>query len=438
MLADIEAERALITAMFLDRGAALVALEHVKPSDFDDAVNRQMFEVMIAMVVDRIPLDVATVATRLLDIGRLAFVGGKAAVAAYGDGYVQAKNIAHYAKTIRDKAVARRFVALARRLVEQAEHALDSAAFCAEARAELFCSLEDEAPSDMMTLAQGAQRSFERYDQLAQDEGLPWFECGIIALDSARLLRRRKLHVMAGRPSMGKSVLAQAIALGLAENGSRVLVLSLEMSDDEIHDRWVASRAFVDTRDLESPKYLMQTPAWHRVHRTITDFTENKGRNDIVTWIGSRVHLDALRARVQRVHMQKPLDVLVVDYMQMLTGVGDNRVQEVSSISRALKQLASELNIAVLALCQLNRNVEHRSTPIPMLADLRDSGTIEQDADVVTLIFRPHYYDTKADPSEMQVIIAKQRNASTGLVKLRFEAKHQRVVDWGERDEAAA
>lgn len=421
-LHDAEAERAVLGCVLLHQEAVLVALEHIAPEDFGDHSHAKIFDVMRGLVRSKKPIDIVTVAGELDARDQLERVGGRASLLQFVESVPTASNIGYYAERVRGRSRLRKLARLAQSISEEAACADDADTYIASAQSKLL-SLTEDVRGDLVSADQWALNASKRIEERARTGQVPGLATGIAGIDRAGGLRG--LTILAARPSMGKSAFAQNVAINVAEQGCRVLLVSIEMEEDEVTDRFVGMRSLVNTRQLERPSKL-EPPQWQRINDELRMMSEL----DLDLWIASDVTIDALRTRALRAHALRPIDLVIIDYLQLMRGTSrENRTQDVSSITRGLKVLSKELGAPVLALSQLNRAVEQRESRIPELSDLRESGSIEQDANVVAFIVRPHLYDQSADPTEAIVRIAKYRSGEIGSFKMRFDARFQRFEE---------
>lgn len=421
---DLESERAVLGSILLDPRAILSALDEVQASDFQVPAHRLIFQAMVSLEREKQPIDIASVCSVLDTLGQLTAVGGRVAVFDFSQAIASAANAGHFARRVSARARLARFVAEQVEILESAGGAADAAEYLQEAQSRLL-KLTEEIRDDIVPADRLARDTFKRLETASDAQETPGLITGFAGLDRANLFRRGALVTLAARPGQGKTACAQGIALGVAERGRRVLFVSIEMGAEELADRFVASRALIDTGAFARARF--DEVDWKRIHGALSGISELA----LDTWpVASRLSIEQLRIRALRMHALRPLDLVVVDYLQLMQGDrGDGRVQEVSSITRGLKVLAKELGATILALSQLNRECEKRCPPIPQLSDLRDSGSVEQDSDAVIFIYRPHAYDETADLRLAELHIAKHRHGPVGRFRLTFHAPHQLFSD---------
>ena len=437
---SLEAEQSVLGAILLsDRTLyALVIDEGLKPEDFYRERHREIYESILELYADNEPIDVLTVTEHLRARGKLDEVGGTAAVDALAGAVPAAGNVRRYAKIVRDHALLRRLLlkayeiqagvlnnsAPAEELVEQAERAM-------------FEVAHDERTKDFRDVGDLLHDEIAKWQKLAAGTlattGTP---SGFSRLDEITGgFQPGNLVVIAARPSMGKSALVANIAenVALAKADPRAVALfSLEMSEAELAQRFIASRAKIKGDDLRKGR-LKDERQWKRV----LDAAEAYSRAPLFIDDSSDIGILEIRAKARRLHSQMldrgGLGLVIVDYLQLMRPDGrvESRVEQVGQMSRGLKILARELNVPVIALSQLSRAVESRTDKRPLLSDLRESGQIEQDADLVVFIYRDDYYhpDTSERPGEADLIVAKHRNGGLGDVPLVFQGEFTRFMN---------
>ncbi len=433
---DLDAERSVLGGVLLTNDALNDVLDVVQADDFYREPHRRVFGAMLELANRNEPIDVITLADELRKEGRLDQVGGPAYLAGL-DAFVPATaNLSRYAKIVRDKALARRLIetahGIAREGYEQ-KGAVDDLLDSAEQ--QIFDVTEKKAQTAFTALKDTVQRVFQNleklYEQKSEVTGLP---TGIEGFDRLTAgLQKGDLVIIGGRPSMGKTSLVLNMASHVAIESKRpVAIFSLEMSADSLTSRLFSSEARVDGQRLRTGRLLDQdwdklARAADRLHRAPLFIDDSAGLSAL-----------EMRAKCRRLKSkQKDLALVVVDYLQLMRGRAgaDNREQEISDISRGLKALARELDVPVIALSQLNRGLERREDKRPQMADLRESGAIEQDADLIAFIFRDEVYNREsAEKGVAEIIIAKQRNGPTGIVKVAFLKDYTRFENLAEEE----
>jgi replicative DNA helicase len=422
---NLEAEQAVLGGILLDKDAILKIADILNPEDFYDDKHRLIYEAMIYLFERREPIDIVHLAARLQDKNELKVIGGRVYLGELANLVPTASNIHYYAEIVQKKSTLRKLIKAGQDITKLGfEEAEDTEYVLDQAEQQLFAVSQKYLRRNFIPISTVLQEAFERIDELHGTEnklrGLP---TGFIDLDNLLAgLQKSNLVVIAARPSVGKSSLALDIARHAAvHHKNKVGIFSLEMSKEEITDRLLCSQAGVGL-------WKMRTGKLNKVDfPLIGNAMGLLSEADIFIDDSPTANIMEIRTKARRLSLEKGMNLLVVDYLQLMEGRNkESRVQEVADITRALKSIARELNIPVLALSQLSRAVEMRSPAIPKLADLRESGTIEQDADVVMFIYRK-YMDKSAKecPQEDRYIaeihIAKHRNGPTGMIKLFFD-----------------
>lgn len=420
---NIEAEQAVLGSILLKAETFGAVLEILKPHDFYKDGHKLIFEAMVDLFEKNDPQDVLTVSNLLRDKNKLADVGGSTYLATLTSIVPVTANISSYAKIIREKSILRRLI----------EVNSDIAARCYEEQNDID-TLVDEAEQAIFDIAgkKGDQNfvpiksivpdAFATVEQLyKRKELITGVPTGYLDIDKMTAgLQPSDLIIIAARPSMGKTSLAMNIAqhASLIEK-TGVAVFSLEMSKEQLVMRLLSSAGRIDSQRIRTGKLLNDD--WPKLTRAVGMLSEAPIFIDDTPAIS----VLEMRAKVRRLAAQHDIGLIIVDYLQLMQGRGriENRTQEISEISRSLKALAKEHNVPVIALSQLNRGLEGRTDKRPMMSDLRESGAIEQDADVICFIYRDEVYNKSEDNPDIgiaEVIIGKQRNGPTGSVKLTF------------------
>ncbi len=422
---NLEAERALLGSVLLDNGALYVSLELVSKDDFFSDSHRLIFEKMLELSQKSRTIDLVTLSEELSREGLLEKVGGAAYVAALTDGVPigVSSTVTEFARIIKEKALVRRLIHASNNVIARClEGADDPETLIDLAQSQVFDIAEQKTQSGFMDVFQIVKSSFGTIDVLF-DRGhrITGAETGFEELDNMTSgLQPSELIVIAARPSLGKTALALNIAAHVAiQDRKKVGVFSLEMSKESVALRLLCSEARIDSHRLRSGFTTRED--WSKMTQALGRLAEAP------LFIEDTPALSILqiRAKARRLKAEKGLDLVIVDYLQLVTGQtrSENRTQEVSFISRGLKSIAKELRVPVLALSQLSRAPEQRPGQKPQLSDLRESGSIEQDADVVIFIFRERRAAEEAEDeagAETKLIIGKQRNGPTGEVPIVF------------------
>ena len=424
---NLEAEQSILGGILLDNHALDSVLEILIHKDFYNESHRKIFATIVELSDRNEPIDLITLSNILKDKKQLDQVGGMAYLASLVDNVPSAANIAYYAKIVKEKAILRHLIGTATEILtksydtgaavdevlDEAEHAIFE---IAENKIRpAFSPIKDIIKDSFKTI----EKLFERKDLIT---GVPTGFAKIDDLTSG--LQKSELIIVAGRPSMGKTAFALNIAQHAAmEAGIHVAIFSLEMSKEQLAMRMLSSEARVDSQRLR--KGFLGETDWPKL-------TTAAGRlSEAPLFIDDTPAITVLemKAKSRRLKAESGLGLIILDYLQLMRSGSfkDSREQEISEISRSLKALAKELNVPIVALSQLNRKVEDRTNRRPQMADLRESGAIEQDADVIAFIYRDEVYNKSEDNPEKglaEVIIGKQRNGPTGMAKLAFLEKY--------------
>jgi replicative DNA helicase len=430
---NLEAERSILGAVLLDNHALNVAIEKLRGDDFFLPQHRKIFERMVQLGEKQQAIDTITLMEDLTRRGELESAGGIAYLSQLADGLPRVTNVEHYARIVKEKAVLRSLIFSASAIQEQALAAGDDADVILDrAESAIFQLAEDRVRAGLIGVKELVRENFERLERIfSEGRRITGLATGYLDLDNQTAgLQPSELIILAARPSMGKTALALNIAENVAlRHREPVAIFSLEMSKESLLLRMLASEARVDAHKFRTGH--LNRDDWGK----ITGALSNLGEAPL--WIDDSASSTVLEmgAKARRLKRERGLSLMIVDYLQLVvpthTGRGTNRQEEVSSISRALKGLAKELKVPILVLSQLTRAPE-REERKPQLADLRESGAIEQDADVVMFINRPNFYKTdlsEEDRAKAEVIIAKQRNGPTGTLNFVFLARHTRFEE---------
>lgn len=427
---NTEAEASILGAVLIDSDAIVKVADIVRPEDFYDERHARIYEAVIQLYEKHSPIDVLTLSDQLRSTGMLDMVGGAGYLTELTNFVPTATHADRYAEIIAQKSMRRRLIKASQSITELGfDEAQSLQELIENAETKLFEVSQQHIKQDISSIENILSSSFDRLDELHKDKGkLRGVPTGYRDLDNILAgLQPSDLFILAARPSMGKT----AFVLNLAHNialkaGLPVLLFSLEMSKEQLVDRLLASEAGVN--------------AWNLRTGNLTDNDFEKIGHAMGTLSEAKIFIDDtagisvsdMRTKARREAHQRPLGLIVVDYLQLMSGGArfsgeSSRVQEISEISRGLKGIARELNVPVIALSQLSRSVESRTPQIPQLADLRESGSIEQDADVVAFIYREEYYNPETENKNIaKILIKKHRNGPTGDVDLYFDREKQR------------
>lgn len=427
---NTEAEASLLGAILIDSDAIVKIADHINPDDFYDEKHQRIYEAITQLYEKHSPIDVLTLSNQLKSDGLLDFVGGAAYLTELTNFVPTAAHVEQYADIVAQKALRRRLIKASQEMTGLGfDETKNLQELIEEAETRLFEISQKHIKHDILSLETILSESFDRLDELHKDKGkIRGIATGYRDLDNILAgLQKSDLIVLAARPSMGKTALALNIAHNVALFAQQpVLLFSLEMSKEQLVDRMLAIESGVD--------------AWALRTGNLTDSDFEKIGQAMGSLSEAQIYIDdtpsitvsELRTKARREAHARPLGLIIVDYLQLMSGGArfnseGNRVQEVSEISRGLKGIARELNVPLLALSQLSRSVESRSPQIPQLADLRESGSIEQDADVVAFIYREEFYNPETDRKNIaDILIKKHRNGPTGGIELYFDKEKQR------------
>ncbi len=435
---NLEAEQSVLGGLLLDNFALNTVLELLETSDFYSEAHRKIFSSIVELSNRNEPCDLITLSNILKDQKRIEQVGGTAYLASLVDNVPSAVNIAYYAKIIKEKSILRRLIGTATEILNKSYDAgMDIDSVLDEAEHAIFEISENKIRPSFYPIRDIIKDSFKTIERLyAKKELVTGVATGFDKIDDITSgLQKSDLIIIAGRPSMGKTAFALNIAQYAAlEMGVPVAIFSLEMAKEQLATRMLAAEARVDSQRLR--KGFLGETDWPKL-------TTAAGRlSEAPIYIDDTPAITAIemKAKSRRLKAENGLGLIILDYLQLMRGNSsrDSREQEISEISRSLKALAKELSVPVIALSQLNRKVEDRTSRRPQMADLRESGAIEQDADLIAFIYRDEVYNRSDDNPEKgiaEIIIGKQRNGPTGTVKLAFQEKYTRFENLARVDE---
>ena len=435
---NVDAEKSLLGAVLIDEETLADISEHVKANDFYEKRHGIVFEGMMNLYERHKPVDLLTVTDELKRRKQLEIVGGSAYLTELTNYVPTAAHAEAYAEMVAQKAVRRRMIKASSEISELSyDEETSTDELLEKAEAELFSVGDQSLRQDLVSIESILTESFDRMEELHRNKGaLRGVRTGYQDLDNMTAgLQRSDLIILAARPAMGKTTLVTNLAFNVASISKQpVLFFSLEMSKDQLVDRMLADASGVD--------------AWNIRTGNLSDDDFGKLSDAMGELAEAPIYIDdtpgmtvlEMRTKARRANHEHPLGLIIIDYLQLMQANGrsdGNRVQEVSEISRGLKLLARELNVPVIALSQLSRSVESRSPQIPQLADLRESGSIEQDADIVMFIYREAYYNPETERENItDLIIAKHRNGPTGKIELYFHPERLRFMSLDRKHDA--
>jgi replicative DNA helicase len=422
---NLEAERSVLGAILLHNDAFNLAAEVIDANDFYRDAHRRIFDKMVKLVERGGAIDLVTLKEELGRSGDLDEVGGPAYITALVDGVPRSMNIEHYARIIKEKATLRNLIFAANKVLSTAYEAEEDADFILDqAEHAIFAIADGKVRDGFVSLRDLAQSSLDTIEKLhSRKELVTGVPTGFTDLDEMTSgLQPSDLIIIAARPSMGKTSLVLNMAQHVGTKTAKTVGLfSLEMSKEQLFLRMLTAEARIDAQRMR--RGFLGEHDWGRLAQAIGTLSEAKIFIDDSPSIG----VLEMRAKCRRLAAEHNLDLVIIDYIQLMQGRGrfENRTLELASISRSMKGLAKELNVPIVVLSQLSRAPESRADHRPQLSDLRESGALEQDADVVIFIYREDLYADKNQPAAesegvAELIIGKQRNGPTGVVKLAF------------------
>lgn len=433
---NIDAEQAVLGALFLDNSAIAVVTRFLHPEDFYVEAHRVIFQTILDLEEIGQAADLVTVTDLLRRRGDLEKVGGATYVATLSNISPTAANAEHYARIVEEKALLRNLINLATRIAGMGYEGSEDAERLMEEAEKMLVELGSRRTSVLfIEIKDILMDTFKHLEHLAKHKGeIHGVPTGFIDLDRlCQGLQPGDLVIVAGRPSMGKTSFGMGIAYNAAEQTNKpVAVFSLEMSKEQLVQRMLCAEAMVDQHKIRTGS--IGDEDWAKLTQKAREIAK------LPIFIDDSGILTArqLRSKARRLHMERGLGLIVIDYLQLMQGSGrtENRQQEIANISRSLKALAKELSVPILALAQLSRSVEQRQDKKPIMSDLRESGSLEQDADVVMFIYRDEYYNPDTERVGIaDIIVAKQRNGPTGVVELAFLKEYTKFMTMTRRNE---
>jgi len=421
---NIEAEQSVLGSLMLDKDAIIKIADLLKAGDFYKDDHNLIYEMMLELYEDREPIDVLSLSNKLEEKGKLDQIGGSSYLASLVNSVPSASNVTHYAKVVQKKATLRRLITAAGEVVELGyKESEDIQKVLDEAEQKIFKVSQKFIKQDFVLIKSILESAFNRIDELHKGDhkfrGVP---TGFSDLDNILAgLQKSDLVILASRPSIGKTTLALDFARHIAiKENIPVGIFSLEMSSDQLIDRMIAAESGVDLWRLRTGR--LRDSGDNNDFQLIGEAMGVLSEAPIYIDDAASANIMEMRTMARRLQSEHKLGLIIIDYLQLMEGRGsENRVQEISEISRSLKNLAREINTPVLALSQLSRAVESRSPQIPKLSDLRESGSIEQDADVVLFLYREDR-EKPDTPNKniVEVIVSKHRNGPLGRAQLYF------------------
>ncbi|MCL2364777.1 MAG: replicative DNA helicase [Defluviitaleaceae bacterium] len=420
---DLEAEQAVLSSMLFDREAIAAAYEVVTGTDFYSPANQSVYETMVELFGAGVPVDVVTLSDKLGEKGLLDQIGGRDMIVRLAGQYYTSANIKQHAQIVAEKSILRQLIKASGQILASGYDARESlAALLEHAEKSIYDISQRNNTSDFVHMSGVMIDTVAKLEQLYETQGsITGVATGFTDFDRKTAgLQPAEMILIGARPSMGKTALLLNIMQNAAvRNGIPTAFFSLEMSAAQLGNRMLSSEARVDAQRLRTGQ--LEGDDWDKVMEAIPALSNAPIFIDDTHGIS----VSEMRAKCRRLKIEKQLGLVIIDYLQLMTAAAGSRPEsrqlEISEISRALKGMAKELNVPVVVAAQLNRAAESRKDSRPMLSDLRESGAIEQDADVVAFLYREEYYNKETmKKNHAEVIIAKQRNGPTGTVELTF------------------
>lgn len=430
---NLEAEQAVLGAILLQAEALITAMERVSTEDFYDKSHQLIYESMIQLSEDNQPIDLITLTSLMQDKGQLEDIGGVSYLAKLAQAVPTAANVDYYAQIIEEKSMLRRLIRTATTIVSEGyAGGEDVSGMLSDAERKILEISNRRSSSGFIAIRDVLMEVFDKVETLYQNKGnTTGIPSGFVDLDKMTSgFQRNDLIIVAARPSVGKTAFALNIAQNVAVRANEtVAIFSLEMSAAQLVQRMICAEANLDANVMRNGEFKGDDD-WSKLTMGIAALSEAEIYIDDTPGIT----VADIRAKCRRLKKEKGLGMIVIDYLQLIQGrgkSGENRQQEVSEISRTLKQIARELDVPVIALSQLSRGVEQRQDKRPMMSDLRESGSIEQDADIVAFLYRDDYYNQETEKKNIiEIIIAKQRNGPVGTVELVFLKNFNKFVNY--------
>ena len=428
---SLEAEKSVLGAAMLSEEALGEVAETVRPDDFYDKNHKEIFEAILDLNRKSLPVDVLTVSEELKKRGSLNMVGGRAYVASLSSSTPTTSNAPEYARIVSEKAAIRRLISAADGIVDKGyDGGMAASQMIDFAEREIFEISQSRQKGKYTHIQEALLSNLDAIDKASQmEDGLTGITTGFADLDAKTSgLQKSDLIILAARPAMGKTAFALSLARNAAVKGNAsVMIFSMEMAKEQLSQRLLSMESKVELQKLK--KGNLDRRDWEDINIAM----------DVLS--GTNIHIDdtagisimEMKSKCRRLKAEKGLDLVVIDYLQLMNpeGKADSRTQEISVLSRNLKLLARELDCPVLVLSQLSRAPETRTDHRPMLSDLRESGSIEQDADIVIFLYRDEYYNKEntEKPGECEVIVAKHRSGPTGTIDVSWIERYTQFKD---------
>ena len=428
---DIEAEQAVLGSMLTDKDAVVDAIEVLKPEDFYREDNKSIYEAIIDLYTKPEPIDIITVKAQLVENGKFESIGGLEYLASLPDKVPTTANVERYIKIVEEKSILRNLIRVSNEIINLGYGETEEVdAIMDQAEKKIFEIMQKKNQKGYVSIKDVLIDTFAEIEKLYNQKGfVTGVPTGFADLDQITSgLHESDLILIAARPAMGKSAFALNIAANAAiRNNTPVALFGLEMSKEQMVNRILCSEAMVDSQKVRTGK--IEEADWIKLATALGPISESPIYIDDTPGIS----IMEIRAKCRKLKLEKNIGLVVIDYLQLIQGTGKkgaSREQEISEISRSLKILAKELNVPVVALSQLSRAAEQRQDHRPMLSDLRESGAIEQDADIVMFLYRDDYYNPDSEKKNVaEIIIAKHRSGSTGTVELLWLSNYTKFAN---------
>lgn len=427
---SVEAEQSVLGAMLLERDAVYVSLEILKPEDFYKEAHREIFEAMVSLFAKEEPLDLLTLTEELRARETLEAIGGIPYLTSLTSNVPVTVHVEYYAKLVEEKAVVRRLIQSSREIMQLGYRPeVEVQELIEQAQKSIYDITQSQYRQGFTHIKDLLNTTFDEIERRYENkEAITGLTTGFNDLDhKLNGFHPSDLILVAARPAMGKSAFALNLAQNAALKGAAsVAIFSLEMSKEQLILRMLASESMVNLSKIQSGR--LDEVEWQRIAQAMVPLSRAKIHFDD----SAGISVTEMRSKARRLKMEKGLDLVLIDYLQLMQGEGrtENRQQEISSISRNLKIMAKELDCPVIALSQLSRAPEQRSDHRPILSDLRESGAIEQDADVVMFLYREAYYDEESEKQNLaEIILAKHRHGETGTTEMVWLGEYQKFAD---------
>lgn len=427
---NIDAEQSVLGAMLLDKEAIYKVIETLQPEDFYRDSHKLIYQGILSLVDNNNPVDMVTLSEELRQNGTLDQAGGVSYIASLPGLVPTAANVEHYASIVEEKSLLRAVIQLTNKVSSMGYEGSEDVHGLLNQLEQSISEVSNRRQSEYITAINDILlKTFEQIENIQKNKGqLTGISTGFIDLDKLTCgLQKSDLIILAARPSMGKTTFGLMLAVNAAVRcKTPVAVFSLEMSKEQLVQRMLCAEAMVDQHKMRTG--FLQPEDWAK----LTEVAGYMAEAPVYIDDSAAISVRELRSKARRLKNDKGLGLIVIDYMQLMQGNRrtENRQQEIADISRSLKALAKELEVPVLALSQLSRAVESRQNKKPIMSDLRESGSIEQDADIVMFIYREDYYNPETENKGIaEIIISKQRNGPVGTIRLGFFKEFTKFVN---------